>query len=196
MISTFIRGKHKPGYTQNSFANGDKCIIVNMGDPLFTGRKRQQKVYRHHTGYPGGLKEYTFKQIMEKDPERILRDSLMGMLPKNSLRKQMIKENVIMFTEPHHTFTSILPQFTEPLPTNINDEIGLGNFSAENTTVKFSSDGTIPEEFKDFPQDLDDTIDYPLNLRQKTHTQDRENFKLGIALRKSYKGNKRYKQHR
>ena len=84
MVSKFIRGKHKPTYTPLNFKNGDICIVVNMGDPYMTGRKRQQKLYRHHTGYPGGLKTYTFRTIMEKNPERILTDALMGMLPKNS----------------------------------------------------------------------------------------------------------------
>jgi len=54
-----------------------------MADPYFTGRKRCQKLYRHHTDYPGGLKEFTFKTVREKNPERILKDAVMGMLPKN-----------------------------------------------------------------------------------------------------------------
>lgn len=70
--SQFMRGKHKPGYDPKSFENGDKCIVVNMSDPFMTGRKRQHKLYRHHTGYPGGLKEYTFKHVLETNPERIM----------------------------------------------------------------------------------------------------------------------------
>jgi large subunit ribosomal protein L13 len=61
LISQYLRGKHRPQYRKNSFLQTDKCIVVNMADPFFTGRKRQQKVYRHHTGFPGGLKEFTFK---------------------------------------------------------------------------------------------------------------------------------------
>ena len=74
-----------------------------MSDPLFTGRKRQQKIYRHHTGYPGGLKEFSFKQTLEKNPERILVEAVMGMLPKNTLRKDIIKKNLIMYRGPYHT---------------------------------------------------------------------------------------------
>jgi large subunit ribosomal protein L13 len=74
-----------------------------MADPFFTGRKRQQKVYRHHTGYPGGLKEITFKQVVEKRPERVLEEAVMGMLPKNKLRKDIIK-GLVMFREPYHTY--------------------------------------------------------------------------------------------
>lgn len=69
MISQFIRGKHKPGYEQKNYKNGDKCIVVNMKDPLLTGKKRQTMVYRHHTGYPGGLKEIPFKDLLAKRPD-------------------------------------------------------------------------------------------------------------------------------
>ena len=54
---------------QNNFKNADKCIVVGMGDPLMTGRKRQQKLYRHHTQYAGGLKEIPFKEMVEKKPD-------------------------------------------------------------------------------------------------------------------------------
>ena len=69
-----------------------------------TGRKRQQKLYRHHTGYPGGLKEFTFKEIVESNPERILTDAVSGMLPKNKLRKDIIAKNLVMFRGPYHTY--------------------------------------------------------------------------------------------
>jgi len=60
IISQAIRGKNKPTYSTLDYHNGDKCIVINMAEPYFTGRKKKQKVYRHHTGYPGGLKEYTY----------------------------------------------------------------------------------------------------------------------------------------
>lgn len=125
MVSKFIRGKHKPTFTPLNFEAGDKCIVVNMNDPYMTGRKRQQKVYRHHTGYPGGLKEYSFRTVLEKDPERILREAVMGMLPKNSQRTDMIKQNLHMELGPYHNYGAILPQFTEPLPKDINDLVGM-----------------------------------------------------------------------
>ena len=106
-----------------------------MADPMFTGRKRQQKVYRHHTGYPGGLKENSFKDVLEKDPERILIDAVMGMLPKNSLRKQMIKQNLVIYREPFHKYGNILPQFTEYIPGDINDDLGFNNLTAENSII-------------------------------------------------------------
>ena len=103
LISQFIRGKNKPTYITSEYHNGDKCVVVNMSDPFMTGRKRQQKIYRHHTGYPGGLKEYNFKAVLEKNPERILVDAVSGMLPKNTLRKDIIKKNLIMYRGPYHT---------------------------------------------------------------------------------------------
>jgi hypothetical protein len=164
-----------------------------MADPLLTGRKRQQKIYRHHTGYPGGLKELTFDTVLEKNPKRILINSLLGMLPKNTLRKRMIEENVKIYTEPYHGFGNILPQFMEPVAADINDMLEL---TKENAVLNFSSSGEIPEEFSDFPRDIDDSISAPLTIRKKTHTEDRNNFKLGIAIRKSYKENRRYKIHK
>ena len=141
LISQFIRGKHKPGYSENNYDNGDKCIVVNVADPLLTGRKRQQKIYRHHTGYPGGLKELTFDTVLEKNPKRVLINSLLGMLPKNSLRKRMIEENVKIYLEPYHAYGNILPQFMEPVAADINEELA---FSKENSVVNFISSGEIP----------------------------------------------------
>jgi large subunit ribosomal protein L13 len=183
LISQYIRGKHKPGYEENNFKNGDKCVVVNMADPLMTGRKRQLKIYRHHTGFPGGLKEITFKEMREKDPERILERAVLGMLPKNSLREKMIKENLVMFKEPYHNYGNILPQFTEPIPGDINDDLGFNNMTPENTIIQYTSNGEVPEEFKDFPMEIDDTIDIPMTIRKKTHTNHRWNFKLGNAMR-------------
>lgn len=104
-----------------------------------------------------------------------------------------------MYEGQYHNFGNILPQFTDQLPTDINDEIGSVNYSAENSVIRFSSekDYAIPEEFKDYPVDIDETIDTPLTIRKKTHTQDRKNFMLGIALRKgTTKANRRHKDHR
>jgi len=69
LASQFIRGKHKPGYCPNNYSDGDKVVVVNMADPLMTGRKRLDKIYRHHTGYAGGLKEIMIKEMVERKPE-------------------------------------------------------------------------------------------------------------------------------
>ena len=86
-----LRGKHKPTYTPNMDA-GDHVIILNASEAIFTGRKLDQKVYRHHSGYIGGMKETTARVMMEKNPEKAMMLAIKGMLPKNSLGRQMIKK--------------------------------------------------------------------------------------------------------
>ena len=86
-----LRGKHKPTYTPNMDA-GDHVIILNASEAIFTGKKLDQKIYRHHSGYIGGMKETTAKVMMEKNPEKAMMLAIKGMLPKNSLGRQMIKK--------------------------------------------------------------------------------------------------------
>ncbi len=86
-----LRGKHKPTYTPNMDA-GDHVIILNASEVVLTGKKLDQKIYRHHSGYIGGMKETTARVMMEKNPERAMMLAIKGMLPKNSLGRQMIKK--------------------------------------------------------------------------------------------------------
>ena len=86
-----LRGKHKPTYTPNMDA-GDHVIILNASEVVLTGKKLDQKVYRHHSGYIGGMKETTARVMLEKTPERAMMLAIKGMLPKNSLGRQMIKK--------------------------------------------------------------------------------------------------------
>ena len=86
-----LRGKHKPTYTPNMDA-GDHVIILNVSDVVFTGKKLDQKIYRHHSGYIGGMKETTAREMMDKNPEKAMMLAIKGMLPKNSLGRQMIKK--------------------------------------------------------------------------------------------------------
>ena len=86
-----LRGKHKPTYTPNMDA-GDHVIILNASEAIFTGKKLDQKVYRHHSGYIGGMKETTARVMMEKNPEKAMMLAIKGMLPKNSFGRQMIKK--------------------------------------------------------------------------------------------------------
>lgn len=76
-----------------------------------------------------------------------------------------------MVLGPYHNHGGLLPQFTEPVPRDINEEVGLQSLKPENTIIRYSSGGKdeIPEEFKDFPVDIDDSIDVPLMYREKTH---------------------------
>ena len=84
-----LRGKHKPTYTPN-MDNGDHVIIINCKDAVLTGKKLDQKIYRHHSGYIGGLKETTARVMMDTKPERAMMLAVKGMLPHNSLGRKML----------------------------------------------------------------------------------------------------------
>ena len=90
IIALRLRGKHKPSFTPH-VDDGDNVIVVNAAKAVFTGRKRDQKVYYHHTGYIGGIKERTAKSIFEgRFPERIVEKAVERMLPRGPLgRKQL-----------------------------------------------------------------------------------------------------------
>ncbi|MBW2650648.1 MAG: 50S ribosomal protein L13 [Deltaproteobacteria bacterium] len=90
-IARRLRGKHKPVYTPH-VDTGDFIVVVNAEKISFTGKKLTDKIYYHHTGYPGGLKSTTAGKMLEEKPEEILRGAVRGMLPKNSLGRQMLKK--------------------------------------------------------------------------------------------------------
>lgn len=89
-IAILLRGKHKPNW-QPHLDMGDIVIVKNVDKIKFTGKKFEKKVYHHHTGYLGGLKETPLWRLFQKDPFVVLRKAVWGMLPKNKLRKRMIK---------------------------------------------------------------------------------------------------------
>ncbi len=86
-----LMGKNKPTYTPYIDV-GDHVIVINAEKVVFTGNKWQDKVYRHHTGWPGGLKEVTARKQLQQHPERILESAIRGMLPKNKLGRKMGKK--------------------------------------------------------------------------------------------------------
>jgi len=86
-IATLLMGKHKVKYTPNIDA-GDKVVITNCDKIVFTGKKLEQKIYRHHSNHPGGLKEKQAKTQMAESPEELIRLTVAKMLPKNKLRDQ------------------------------------------------------------------------------------------------------------
>jgi large subunit ribosomal protein L13 len=87
-IAMILRGKNKPTYTP-FMDTGDFVIVVNAEKLTVTGKKREQKVYRRHSGRPGGMKTETFAKLQVRLPERILEHAVKGMLPKNSLGRQL-----------------------------------------------------------------------------------------------------------
>ena len=86
-----LRGKHKPTYTPN-LDTGDHVIIINCSKVVLTGKKIDQKIYRHHSGYIGGMKEISARQLLNKDPEQMMMRAVKGMLPHNSLGRQQLKK--------------------------------------------------------------------------------------------------------
>ena len=86
-----LRGKHKPTYTPNMDA-GDHVIIINCSEVVLTGHKLTQKIYRHHSSYIGGMKEIQAKDMLANNPEKMMTLAVTGMLPHNSLGRQMAKK--------------------------------------------------------------------------------------------------------
>jgi large subunit ribosomal protein L13 len=86
--AVLLMGKHKPDYTP-FLKTGDHVVIVNAAKVRLTGNKENVKMYRRHSGYPGGLKEVTARKMRETFPERMLEEAIQGMLPKNKLGKQL-----------------------------------------------------------------------------------------------------------
>ena len=90
-IANILRGKNKPQYTPH-IDTGDFVVVVNADKFRLSGKKRQQKVYRHHTMYPGGLKEMSVRAMLEKFPTRPLEKAVWGMLPHNTLGREQIRK--------------------------------------------------------------------------------------------------------
>ena len=90
-IANLLRGKNKPEFLPYK-DNGDGVLLYNTDKVILTGKKSKQKIYYHHSGYPGGIKEITFEKAMKDDSRKVLRKAVYGMMPKNRLRNQIIKK--------------------------------------------------------------------------------------------------------
>ena len=90
-IAKILKGKNKPIYTP-FIDTGDYVIVINAEKISVTGKKMDQKMYRHHTGHIGGLKEISLKKMLDTKPERVVAYAVKGMLPKNALGRQMFKK--------------------------------------------------------------------------------------------------------
>lgn len=110
-IAKILRGKHKPIYTPH-VDTGDFVIVINAEKIEVSGKKADQKVYRHHTGFLGGLKEKSYKEMLAKKPEEIISQAVKGMLPKNSLGKQMFKK-LKVYAGPDHDHAAQKPEVIE-----------------------------------------------------------------------------------
>jgi large subunit ribosomal protein L13 len=95
-----LRGKHKPEYTPH-VDTGDYIVVINAEKIAVTGNKRTDKMYHHHTGFPGGLKSMSFEKLIDKAPERVLQSAVKGMLPKNPLGRKMFSKLKVYAGEAH-----------------------------------------------------------------------------------------------
>ena len=107
-IAKILRGKHKPIFTPH-MDTGDYVIVVNAEKVKVTGKKLDQKIYYHHSGYVGGLKETTLREMMAKKPERVVELAVKGMLPKGPLGRQMYKK-LHVYVGPEHQHAAQKPE--------------------------------------------------------------------------------------
>ncbi|MBD1840615.1 50S ribosomal protein L13 [Coleofasciculus sp. FACHB-64] len=107
-IAMILRGKNKPTFTPH-LDTGDFVIVVNAEKVVVTGKKRTQKLYRKHSGRPGGMKTETFAKLQGRIPERIIEHAVRGMLPKSSLGKQLFTK-LKVYPGPSHPHESQQPQ--------------------------------------------------------------------------------------
>jgi len=99
-VAAILKGKHKPTYTPHVDA-GDHVIIINADKIRLTGKKLQDKKYYRHSGYPGGIKEITAGDLLQRHPERVIKTAVWGMLPHNRLGRKMIKKLKIYAGDQH-----------------------------------------------------------------------------------------------
>ena len=110
-VAKLLRGKHKPIYTVH-VDTGDHVVVVNCDKIVLTGKKLDQKFYRHHSGYMGGMKEVPYRQFMADKADKALYLAVKGMLPKNRLGRQMIKK-LRVYAGPEHEQQAQKPEVYE-----------------------------------------------------------------------------------
>ena len=107
-VARLLRGKHKPTYTP-FLDTGDNVIVINASKVVLTGKKLDDKLYRHHSGFPGGMKEIDYRTLMAKNPEKAVELAVKGMLPKNSLGRQMFRK-LHVYAGPEHEQAAQKPE--------------------------------------------------------------------------------------
>ena len=107
-IASVLRGKNKPTFTPN-MDTGDFVVVVNAEKVVVTGNKANQKLYRRHSGRPGGMKVETFAQLQDRIPERILENAVKGMLPKNALGRKLFTK-LKVYAGPEHPHAAQQPE--------------------------------------------------------------------------------------
>ena len=117
IVATRLRGKHKPGYTPH-VDDGDNVIVINAKEAVLSGRKREQKVYYRHTGWIGGIKEQTAKQVFEgKFPERFVENAVERMMPDGPLARKQLK-NLRVYPGDKHPHDAQQPETLDVVALN------------------------------------------------------------------------------
>ena len=107
-IADVLRGKRKPAYTPHCDV-GDFVIVVNAERIAVTGKKREEKLYHRHTGYPGGLRTRTLNDMLERRPEEVIRKAVKGMLPRNRLARAQLRK-LKVYAGPDHPHAAQMPK--------------------------------------------------------------------------------------
>ena len=107
-VAKILRGKNKPNFTPHVDC-GDYVIVINAEKVEVTGKKRKEKIYKRHTGYPGGLREISFEKLQAKKPEEIIRHAVKGMMPDGALGRQMYKK-LKVYAGPEHSHAAQKPE--------------------------------------------------------------------------------------
>jgi large subunit ribosomal protein L13 len=110
-IAMILRGKNKPIYTPH-VDTGDYVIVINAEKIVLTGKKLDQKMYRHHSLYPGGLKETPYRKLIAEKPEFVISEAVRGMLPKGPLGRKMLKK-LKVYRGPEHDNQAQQPEFLD-----------------------------------------------------------------------------------
>jgi large subunit ribosomal protein L13 len=105
--AVLLRGKHKPIFAPH-VDTGDFVVIINAGKVALTGNKREQKLAYRHSGYPGGLRAVSYTELLDKNPQRAVEKAIRGMLPKNSLGRQMLSK-LKVYAGPEHPHSAQKP---------------------------------------------------------------------------------------
>ncbi len=189
-IAFIIQGKTSPHYRPNTVSKTDLCIIVNAKNTWLTGNKLEDKLYRHHSGFPGGLKEIKARHYLEKNPTEMLMRTIKGMTPKNKMRKDYLKFVKIYEEGGHDLWKLGLPQFGKINPIDYNEIFGLNTIKRGEAKVIHS---TIPE--KDFPPELQ----HLERLDKTTEPADRPDTVIDERMRTKFEIHTkkwRYRQYR
>ena len=110
-IARRLQGKHKPTYSKH-MDMGDYIVVINAKDVAVTGNKAQDKIYYHHTGFPGGIKSISFEKQIEKKPEKVIELAVKGMLPKGPLGRAMYRK-LRVYADDQHNHTAQQPKALE-----------------------------------------------------------------------------------